>query len=93
LIKIGKDNWERAIESFTDKFDKMHTIVKKTNEFSKEDYVLKQSQEEIDIEIKENNSVDIILNHVKKINDEYSKLDRFNLQLKDLLRCKLGTLD
>lgn len=34
-----------------------------------------------------------MLEHVKKINDEYSKLEKFNNLLKDLQRCKLGILD
>jgi len=54
---------------------------------------LKYSKEDIDKEINENKTIDIILNHVKLINDEYSKLDRFNTLLKDLQRCKLGILD
>jgi len=93
LKNIIKNNWDKSIEEFKKSFNTMQEIVEKTNLFLKDDYLLKQSKDEVDKEINDNKTIDIILNHVKLINDEYSKLDRFNTQLKDLQRCKLGILD
>jgi len=50
-------------------FDIMQDIVEKASDFNKDDYVQTQSEEVIQAEI-DNGSIDIILEHVKKINDE-----------------------
>jgi len=92
MIYITRENWDKAVLTNSGQFEKMQTIVVNGNQFDEDEYKLGFSDSEMD-DIENKERVDSVLGHVKKINEEYGKLDKYNQQLKELTRCKQGILD
>jgi hypothetical protein len=70
----------------------MQNIVVNGNQFNDQEYKLSLTDAEFD-DIENKDRIDTILIHVKKINEEYGKLDKYNATLKDLQRRRNGILN
>jgi hypothetical protein len=70
----------------------MQNIVVNGNQFNDQEYKLSLTDTEFD-DIENKDRIDTILIHVKKINEEYGKLDKYNATLKDLQRRRNGILN